>query len=924
MLLFLFYLCYNYKKIPKNHIFFAFFLIFLMIFSVFFENFKFFIIIKVKNMLELKEIKKEYKVGNGKVEALKGISLQFRESEFVSILGQSGCGKTTLLNIIGGLDHSTSGDLIVDGVSTKNYTDRDWDSYRNHRIGFIFQSYNLIPHQTILENVELSLTISGVGKAERVKRAKEALDKVGLKGEYNKKPNQLSGGQCQRVAIARALVNEPEILLADEPTGALDSETSVQIMELIKEIAKECLVIMVTHNPDLAEKYSTRIIRLLDGKVISDSNPFEANEKKQKEKKEKKNKKSKLSFWTAFKLSAKNLYSKFKRTFMVCLAGSIGIIGVATVLAISSGVSSYIQSMQNDMLSGNPITVSETGYDLSSFLSSMSTSAQKEVLEEATKDGYINVDYFVEQLVSMGDGMNSLLLENDITQDYVDFVYQMPEEYYAEIVSYYGLDLSNNLYTTFKFEGQENNNMSLAVAIEIYTSMLQKTEYKDYAQYISLFTESFMQAPDSEEFILSQYDIVSDANESKIAQNANEIMLVLDEDNALTDLLLAQLGYYSQEEFFNIVYKATGDEKYDESLDKDHFSYDELLGKTFTWYPNDTIFTKTETENNPFVYSAYENASWENGIELKITAILKPKESVSYGALESGLYYTSALAKEIIKENISSQTVLYLLERELESFDGYSISGTKTGITYDYQYFVDGTAYNDVGILGEKSSIMGSSSTVTRYTLSLRSLGGKNIPNEIAIYPTDFNQKDNVTKYLDQWNSDEDIVVGDRVITKEERTEINYTDNLALVISIVNNMINIVTIALVAFSALSLVVSTVMIAIITYVSVMERVKEIGVIRSLGGRKRDVSSLFIAETFIIGGISGVFGVVITYILSLIINAIVGSLVGIFTIASLPILTAFIMILISIVLTLISGLIPAVLAAKKDPVEALRSE
>lgn len=875
-------------------------------------------------MLELKEIKKEYKVGNGKVEALKGISLQFRESEFVSILGQSGCGKTTLLNIIGGLDHSTSGDLIVDGVSTKNYTDRDWDSYRNHRIGFIFQSYNLIPHQTILENVELSLTISGVGKAERVKRAKEALDKVGLKGEYNKKPNQLSGGQCQRVAIARALVNEPEILLADEPTGALDSETSVQIMELIKEIAKECLVIMVTHNPDLAEKYSTRIIRLLDGKVISDSNPFEANEKKQKEKKEKKNKKSKLSFWTAFKLSAKNLYSKFKRTFMVCLAGSIGIIGVATVLAISSGVSSYIQSMQNDMLSGNPITVSETGYDLSSFLSSMSTSAQKEVLEEATKDGYINVDYFVEQLVSMGDGMNSLLLENDITQDYVDFVYQMPEEYYAEIVSYYGLDLSNNLYTTFKFEGQENNNMSLAVAIEIYTSMLQKTEYKDYAQYISLFTESFMQAPDSEEFILSQYDIVSDANESKIAQNANEIMLVLDEDNALTDLLLAQLGYYSQEEFFNIVYKATGDEKYDESLDKDHFSYDELLGKTFTWYPNDTIFTKTETENNPFVYSAYENASWENGIELKITAILKPKESVSYGALESGLYYTSALAKEIIKENISSQTVLYLLERELESFDGYSISGTKTGITYDYQYFVDGTTYNDVGILGEKSSIMGSSSTVARYTLSLRSLGGKEIPNEIAIYPTDFNHKDNVTNYLDQWNSDEDIVVGGRVITKEERTEIKYTDNLALVISIVNNMINIVTIALVAFSALSLVVSTVMIAIITYVSVMERVKEIGVIRSLGGRKRDVSSLFIAETFIIGGISGVFGVVITYILSLIINAIVGSLVGIFTIASLPILTAFIMILISIVLTLISGLIPAVLAAKKDPVEALRSE
>ena len=885
-------------------------------------------------MLELKNICKDYVVAGSKVHALKNVSLKFRENEFVSVLGPSGCGKTTMLNIIGGLDHTTTGELLIDGISTKDYNDRDWDTYRNHRVGFIFQSYNLIPHQTILENVELALTISGIEKTERINRAKEALDKVGLKDQYNKKPNQLSGGQCQRVAIARALVNDPEILLADEPTGALDSETSVQIMDLIKEIANSCLVIMVTHNPDLAQKYSTRIIKLLDGEVISDSNPYAEEETIKKEKKNKGNKKSKLSFWTAFKLSAKNLWSKFKRTFMVCVAGSIGIIGVSTVLAISSGVQGYIHSMQNDMLSGNPVTISEESYDLASLMSSMSSSTAQDSLDKATEDGYVNVDFLVEYLVSMSGSMDSLLLHNDITEDYINFVLSMPTEYYSEIVTSYGLELSNNLYTDFKFEGQNNNNLSLSAAIELYTAMLNKTDYSNFSKYISSFTNIFKQAPDSEEFILSQYDIVSDPETSKIATETNEIMLVLD-DGTLTDLLLAQVGYYSQEEFFNIVYNATDDSKYDESIWKDTFSYEELLGKTFTWYPNDTVFTKNEnsvsSELNPFMYNAYESDTWDNGIELTITAILQPKEDLSYGALDSGFYYTSALAKEIISRNLTSELVNYFIENELESYNGYKINGINIGITYSYDYEFEGTLYeNNVGIVGSTSSMESMFGSMTGqdlpvyHTLTLRDIGGKTLPNKIEIYPTDFEHKNEVTTYLEIWNSDQNIEINDKIIPASERTDVQYTDNLALVISIINSLIDIIITALIAFTALSLVVSTVMIAIITYVSVMERVKEIGVIRSLGGRKRDVSSLFIAETFIIGGISGMFGILITYILSGIINLIVGNLYGIYTIASLPITSAIIMIIISIALTLISGLIPASLAAKKDPVEALRSE
>lgn len=885
-------------------------------------------------MLKLINITKDYQVANHQVHALKGISITFRDNEFVSILGPSGCGKTTLLNIIGGLDHYTSGDLFIDQISTKEFNDRDWDSYRNHRIGFVFQSYNLIPHQTILENVELALTIAGIGKEERLQRAKEVLDKVGLKNEYHKKPNQLSGGQCQRVAIARALVNNPDILLADEPTGALDSTTSIQIMELIKEISKDRLVIMVTHNPDIAKKYSSRIVKLLDGKITADSNPVLENELIVKKEEKVIEKKSKLSFWTAFKLSARNLRSKLKRTILTCVAGSIGIIGVATVLSVSTGVRSYINDMQEDMLSGNPITISETGMNLESLLSMTDTSTQEEALKDSIEDGYINVNRFIEYLVSQTGSLDAFRIQNEFSEEYLQFLQNMPKEYYAAIATYYGIDVKNNIYTNIQLQGYEEKIMSLNSIITTYTSMLNQTELKEYSSLVGMVTNNINQAVNNNDFIATQYDIISNPKESKFAEEANEIMLVVNDDQELTDLILAQLGYYTQEEFLNIIYKAIDSEKYDSSLDKNQFSYDELLNKTFIYYPNDTIFKQTDPSSplfslNPFTYQPYAEKSWENGIELKITAILKPKENVSYGCLSSGIYYTPALTQKIIMDNVQSQIVHYLNENEEEAFTSMNYNGTNIGIIYDYSYYFEDREYTETGFVGNTSSLSSFMGTITGqnnpiYTLTLRELGGCNLPSDIHIYPTNFELKDQVTAYLDQWNGNKTLTFDNITLTPEERATITYSDNLAVMISLIDNMINIVTIALIAFTALSLVVSTVMIAIITYVSVIERVKEIGVIRSLGGRKKDVSRLFNAETFIIGGFSGLIGIGVTYILSGIINLIVGHLANISAIAILPFYVAIIMVLLSILLTLISGLIPALIASKKDPVEALRSE
>ena len=902
-------------------------------------------------MLRLKGIEKFYKTGDGGVLALKGVDINFRRSEFVSVLGPSGCGKTTLLNLIGGLDHYTAGEMSIDGISTKKYGDRDWDTYRNERIGFVFQSYNLIPQQTVQGNVELALTIAGVGRHERARRAREALDKVGLAGQYNKKPNQLSGGQCQRVAIARALVNEPEILLADEPTGALDTATSVQIMDLIKEVAKDKLVIMVTHNPELAKRYSTRIVELLDGKIVGDSNPYsdeecerdlkdiqlEKEEKarelaqeisieeegkgKKKSKAGAKKRKSKLSFLTAFSLSAKNLRAKLKRTVMVCIAGSIGIIGVASVLAVSTGVQNYISDMQNDMLSGNPVTVQEEGINLSPITDMMTGAQQQEIIAQSVEDGYINVDTAINSLMRMAEMMGGFTFENDITQEYVDYIKAMPREYYAAMSFDYGTDLPYSLYTDYSTEAGEKR-MSVFAADSMLRALLNKAGYAELSSSLSDAGSLFSQAPDNTDFILSQYDIVNEGGH--IPEEAGEIMIVVNDDTEISDILLAQLGYSTQEEFLNAVYKSAEDERYDESLDKTRFSYDELLGKTFTFYPNDEIYSATESMlGTRFTYDPSREGE---GIELTITAILRPKEGLSFGSLDTGIYYTQQLADEIVSANKTSQIAQYMRDNAQEGGE-YALAGTSVGgvimgaiPTFELEYSFEGQSYAQTMCVGEMYTVQ----DTTVYALLLRDVGGNPLPQTISIYPVDFELKDGVTAYLNRWNEEGDITVNGTVLSAQDRTQITYTDNLSVIIAMIGDMIDIVTYALVAFTALSLVVSTVMIAIITYVSVIERVKEIGVIRSLGGRKKDVSRLFNAETFIIGFISGVIGIVITYLICLLINGVVSAAIGITGIASLPFTTALILIAVSIVLTLISGLIPARLAAKKDPVEALRSE
>lgn len=912
-------------------------------------------------MLKLFNIKKDYYVsGNSEpVHALKGINLSFRKNEFVSILGPSGCGKTTLLNLIGGLDKYSDGDLLIAGKSTKKYSDRDWDVYRNHRVGFIFQSYNLIPHQTILGNVELALTIAGMSKKERQEKAKKALDKVGLKGMYNKHPNQLSGGQCQRVAIARALVNEPEILLADEPTGALDTVTSKQIMDLIAEIAKERLVIMVTHNPEIAEEYSSRIIRLLDGEVLEDSNPFVDEKVVKQDSYTTSKEKAKMSFATAFKLSFRNLLSKFKRTVLVCIAGSIGIVGVSTVLAVSSGIQNYIISMQDDMLSGNPISISEVTYDLNGLLDEASKFEQSEIVLE---NGVVNVSSMIQYLIKQSETLGNYNINNNITQDYIDYILAMPEEDRAAIVLDYGISMSNNIYTDWYYStDSEGVEMSISSLIRMYTSVLEKTEFAEQSSYVSQLGDIFAQAPNNKEYLEEQYDVLK----GKVATEANEIMVVINKDSQLTDLVLGQLGYYTQEEFINLVYEQTNNPNYDEEHKKMTFTYDEILGKTFKWYPNDSIFTKNENEQSktvkPFIYhNTNEDNSLENGLELKVVGILQPKDEIMYGCLQTGFYYTEALTKKVLEENTTSELVKFVKEGNSQLVNNNTITSFLSemetpmgkfplpmGLSYTYTYYfedngVKETFENNYGFVGSDASssfmaifgsMMGGSisggatsneNTTAYYTLSLRSMGGNDLANYVEIYPTSFDDKDRVTQYLDKWNEEGNIAVNGKVLSLSDRDKITYTDRLEIVITMINTMIDIITYALIVFTALSLLVSTVMIGIITYVSVVERIKEIGVIRSLGGRKKDVSHLFNAETFIIGLTSGLFGILITLGLSGIINLVVGHFSGIYTIAALPVDEAIIMIIVSVLLTSISGLIPARAAARKNPVEALRTE
>ena len=961
-------------------------------------------------MLELVKIKKDYEVAGGAVHALKGVSLKFRKSEFVSILGPSGCGKTTLLNIIGGLDHYTSGDLVIDGKSTKEYTDREWDTYRNHSIGFIFQSYHLIPHQTILQNVELALMISGVSKRERRRRAVEALERVGLKDRINNRPNQLSGGQAQRVAIARALINDPEIVLADEPTGALDSKTSVQIMELLKEISRDRLVIMVTHNPELARRYSTRIINVLDGVVTGDSSPYAgeppAPERKltKKERREAKKKKgsrklSAMPFNTAFMLSLKNLMSKGKRTAMVSVAGSIGIIGVSMVLAISSGVQAYINDMQDDMLSGNPVSVTETAIDYTSLMN-LSQSAEVDVDITRLKDK-VYVNSLMETLGTFAQGFSTT---NNIGDMYLSYVEAMPDEYYNVMQYGYGYDVANNIYTDFKVEeGVEtvaDGTMSVTAIRGMYTEILrQQEEYADFAGTISTVA-TFDEMPDNYQYILSQYDIVAAYSDGNIITDASELseeqlqaifsdkstLVMVTSNDTISDLMMGQFGYLTQKEFLNYAFYSVDNELYDEEvglvgsgMDGDGgFDYTKFIGpdsKKFTWYSNDDVYCRTPDALNAMMkdmFSEYIHKPYVEGmllggfieipsidtqtatsVDLSVNLILQKKEGVSYGCLSTGFYHTKALTDYARADALNSEIVKFIDQSENGYLDNlYYIvnyinftdangdgkidaSDYLLNQSVGYGAIYDSGSIMDMLMAGLGGGAGGGVDPEDNSMLHVESslLGGAKVPSSLYIYPVDFDSKTLVTEYLDEWNdmcergdtySWTDADGTEHSVQLSEGDKITYTDTVGLIISMVNTMIQMITIALIAFTALSLVVSTVMIGIITYVSVVERIKEIGILRAIGARKKDIKRLFNAETFIIGFMAGVVGIIITYLLSLIVNVIVLCLSGIWGIAALPWWQALIMIVLSVLLTLVSGLIPASAAAKKDPVVALRTE
>lgn len=956
-------------------------------------------------MLKLTDIRKVYKVASGDVHALKGVSLEFRENEFVCILGASGCGKTTLLNIIGGLDHYTSGDLIIQGRSTKDYKDRDWDVYRNHRIGFIFQTYNLIPHQTALGNVELALTIAGVGKEERKKRAAQALERVGLGNELDKKPNQLSGGQMQRVAIARALVNNPDILLADEPTGALDSATSVQIMDLIKEIAGERLVIMVTHNPELAYQYATRIVRLKDGVVESDSMPYDsaaeeaapqgpeepvredfaeeapagqeagredfAEEisagpemaqddaggdapqstvppvmsefpaqpagKRGKKARKPKPPRARMSFLTSLALSAKNLLTKKGRTILTSVAGSIGIVSVSLVLALSSGFNNYVRKTEEDMLSYYPVTVTESAFDLASIMTSFTSPQDMPDLDQL--DNKVYVDSF---LTSLGEGMT---IRNYITQDYLTYLEKADSSWWSAIQYGYGISVVNNLFTGVKTADTDGDGeldetfRSLSNLKEYYINVVRTNpDTKDYANLVGFadyFGDVVNVMPGTLDYgeqtfgsnVSSQYDVIA----GNFPQSVNDIVLVVGSNNEVSDLTLAQLGLLDEEKFVAL-FKA-GEDGTEGISESSLVDFSEILGKKYILLQNDEIYESTTytgeddgyeytladamSGNYAFTYNGgelskdeFDSVTQEQGIILNVSGILRLKDGLTYGCLTSGINFTEGLVQEYLAQNISSLIVKWMEEESVFTVESWMAANNPALSSYVGQTFYLSPSEN---LNSDYFSSVSSIHCTYDLETVVRALGGDDTVTSISIYATNFEGKENLLAYLDAWND-----------SHEEGEQITYSDTVGMLMSMVQQILDIITYVLVAFTSISLVVSSVMIGIITYVSVVERVKEIGVLRSLGARKQDVRNLFNAETFIIGLAAGLIGIGLAYFISIFINIAIKSLTGIAGIAALPFTTALIMVLVSVVLTLISGLIPAQSAAKKDPVIALRTE
>jgi len=841
-------------------------------------------------MLQLQHISKVYHTGDQEFHALKDISIRFRENEFVSILGQSGSGKTTLLNIIGGLDQYTSGDLLIQGKSTKQFKDRDWDSYRNHTIGFVFQSYNLIGHQTALSNVEIAMTLSGVSKAERKKRAIEVLERVGLKDHLYKKPSQMSGGQMQRIAIARALVNDPKVVLADEPTGALDSETSVQIMDLLKGIAKERLVIMVTHNPKLAQKYSTRIVQVLDGNILSDSNPCEPTEETKQV--DIQFTKTKMSFITALVLSFNNLLTKKGRTLLTAFAGSIGIIGIALILALSNGVSDYVKKVQEDTLVSLPLTISEQNQ--SNLLAT-----SPDLSEKPYKDNHeLGINTILTNLLKKQIGKNDLASFKTYLEEHTSKVESLTKDIR------YRYNLQPFIYASDTSNGPKSI-LPSTLADEVETA---NQTMKGYLQNLNYWSEL---SSDSS-MLESKYDVL----EGRFPQDKSELVLIVDENNQISDLLLYSLRIKDPSELNDT-------NKLDE-LSSQTYQYSDFIGKTFKAVVNTNRFVK---ENNLWV-NKIDNASYmktqiENGIELKIVGVLRQKDGTSSGvnAPSGGIAYTSTLI-DYTSEYIQNSNIV----KEQESNQNLNVFTGK-------EFAKDPKPFSSENLTEEEKIQLGkmtpeeqaqyvqqyNDNSASTYEENLAKMGviNKSKPAAIELYTSSFQQKQDLKEFINAYNTaKKEAGEDDKVLA--------YSDDIQTIMSSITTLVGVVTTVLVGFVAISLIVSSIMISIITYISVLERTKEIGILRAMGASKKDIRRIFTAETAIEGLISGVLGIAITFLATFPINAIVAKMTNVGNVAQLPIEVALILIGISIVLTMLAGLIPSRIAAKKDPVESLRSE
>lgn len=823
-------------------------------------------------MLELKRITKIYETGSFKQTALNDITINFRKSEFVSILGPSGSGKTTLLNIIGGLDKYTSGDLIINELSTKKFNDSDWDTFRNHRVGFVFQSYNLISHQTILSNVELALTLSGVPKNERTKRAKKALEQVGLKDHVDKLPNQLSGGQMQRVAIARALVNDPEILLADEPTGALDTETSKEIMKLLKDVSKKKLVIMVTHNQELAEKYSTRIISIKDGKIINDTNAYDGkiNTKQDKETIKTKTKKTSMSFKTALSLSFNNLLTKKGRTILTAFAGSIGIIGISLILSLSTGVNNYIARVQEDTLTSYPISIESATADMSTMLTDLANQNKREKHQD-------KLIYSNDIMSSMVESMSSQIKTNNLTEfkKYLEENSDELDQYANDIKYTYNLDLQ-----IYKKETDKITKLNPSTVFQSFGfNYQQETSPMNSNQYMENRMNVFNELSENKNLLKKTYDILA----GKLPEHYNEVVLITDSYGEISDYALYSIGIKDQAELTKMTEKIMKGEKLEKTT-QTSYTYDELLNTEFTLVLNTDYYQKQESIwVDKSSDESYMKKLLDKSLTLKVVGIIKPNEESSI-TTSGEVGYTKELTDYVI-ENINNSEIA---KEQLKNTDKSVLTNTNF-------------------------------SSINTYEMTLASLGivSLDTPKTINIYPKDFKSKEDIIKIIDKYNKEKEN-------NKEKDLVITYTDYVGILMNSITTIVDVISYVLIAFVSISLIVSSIMIGVITYISVLERTKEIGILRAIGARKKDISRVFNAETFITGLISGVLGIIITIILNIPINIIIKNLSGISNVSSLPPLAAIILIAISVFLTVVAGLIPSSYASKKDPVVALRSE